>query len=348
MPVALSVYFDFARVSAALVVLLSHAWLAFFPKHPLPWPGHQAVVVFFVLSGYVIAFVAHTKESNIAEFALSRAARILSVTVPALVLSLVVGAVIDPNWKASAFKIPLNLFFLGENWSIDSPPETNLPYWSLCYEVWYYAIFAAATFPKTTKAKVILGGAVGFLAGPKILLLMPCWLLGVLLYHYRNQITPPRRAAVVAFMGTILFYGAFFWLDLSIAIREHIRLLAPNFIVAITASNQFVGDFILAILVTINFAAVQSFGRFVDLKSGKMVRAINRCAAFTLSLYLYHYPTMLLLRHLGVGGVLGVSLMAIVPIALAFITELQRFRIRGFMRNLHYKLVRPVRAPQSI
>ena len=54
MPLALSVYFDLVRVLAALVVLISHAWLTFVPHHPLPWPGHQAVGRLSVGKGILI------------------------------------------------------------------------------------------------------------------------------------------------------------------------------------------------------------------------------------------------------------------------------------------------------
>lgn len=54
-PAGLSLYLDAVRFLAALVVLLHHTWPLLFPDFPLPWPGHSAVVVFFVLSGYVIA-----------------------------------------------------------------------------------------------------------------------------------------------------------------------------------------------------------------------------------------------------------------------------------------------------
>jgi hypothetical protein len=40
-------YLDLTRVTAALVVLLSHCWPVLFPAHPVHWPGPGAVIVFF-------------------------------------------------------------------------------------------------------------------------------------------------------------------------------------------------------------------------------------------------------------------------------------------------------------
>ena len=55
MPESLSLYLDLVRFLATVAVLLFHLWPQWFPGFPLPWPGHAAVIVFFVLSGFVIA-----------------------------------------------------------------------------------------------------------------------------------------------------------------------------------------------------------------------------------------------------------------------------------------------------
>ena len=59
----LSVYMDAVRLAAAFVVLLAHASELMFEGVPLPFPGKDAVIVFFVLSGFVIAFVAREKTA---------------------------------------------------------------------------------------------------------------------------------------------------------------------------------------------------------------------------------------------------------------------------------------------
>ena len=90
----LSVYIDFVRFGAACVVVLTHAWLILFPDHPLPWPGNQAVIVFFVLSGLVIARAAERPGLTLSEYAVHRIARIESVAIPALVLSGLVSVLV--------------------------------------------------------------------------------------------------------------------------------------------------------------------------------------------------------------------------------------------------------------
>ena len=51
--------------------------------------GHSAVVIFFVLSGYVITYVASERETTLRDYALSRCARIYAVAVPTLLLTIV-------------------------------------------------------------------------------------------------------------------------------------------------------------------------------------------------------------------------------------------------------------------
>ena len=83
----LSLYLDLTRFTAALLVFSNHAqlpelngeWLT-----PLGAFGREAVIIFFVLSGYVIAFVAATKERSGLEYAVSQLARLYSVVLPAL------------------------------------------------------------------------------------------------------------------------------------------------------------------------------------------------------------------------------------------------------------------------
>src|SRR3954469_1403690 len=189
MSAALSVYLDLIRFGAALVVVLSHAWLILFPAVPLHWPGPGAVIVFFVLSGFVIAYVTDGHDRTLTDYALNRLSRLWSVSIPALCF----GLALFPFVQHSAFgPVPadsspvagstVNALFMGEVWFSSVAPPLNGPFWSLNYEAWFYAIFGAWTYlprPMKGPAACVLAA----LAGPKILVLMPCWLLGVSAYR---------------------------------------------------------------------------------------------------------------------------------------------------------------------
>jgi peptidoglycan/LPS O-acetylase OafA/YrhL len=87
----LSLHLDIVRVSAALVVVIGHSfgkdisggWIK------IPVVGPDAVMVFFVLSGFVIAFTVEKKDATIGHYICSRLARLWSVLVPALALTII-------------------------------------------------------------------------------------------------------------------------------------------------------------------------------------------------------------------------------------------------------------------
>src|SRR3984957_15539354 len=81
-----SLYLDLVRAAASFFVVLDHAPTLFDMPGTPRW-GHQAVVVFFVLSGYVISHVSDTKEPTGRAFVVARLARLWSVLVPAMVLT---------------------------------------------------------------------------------------------------------------------------------------------------------------------------------------------------------------------------------------------------------------------
>ena len=86
----LSLYLDGLRFGAALTVFVSH-YAAGRISGGLFWQvsgyGRIAVLGFFVLSGFVIAWVTETRERSLEDFALSRAARPYSVIIPAFVIT---------------------------------------------------------------------------------------------------------------------------------------------------------------------------------------------------------------------------------------------------------------------
>src|SRR5271157_507292 len=197
---AFSLYLDALRFGAAFTVFVSH-WAAARYSGGELWRvmpyGRTAVLVFFVLSGFVIAWVSSTRERTFGEYALSRAARLYSVILPAFVVTAAldgIGVAIDPGLYEAEIRLSLaqsflgyalSAVFLGESWRLTMLPGSDIPFWSLNYEVWYYVLFAAATFLQGRRRTVALIGA-ALLAGPKVLLLFPIWLAGVAAWRWRS------------------------------------------------------------------------------------------------------------------------------------------------------------------
>ena len=189
-PQHFSAYLDLVRFAAAVGVVLYH--LKTNEVGPpailriLPGIGHEFVVVFFVLSGYVIAAAVDKKPASLGDYALDRLARIYSVAVPTLLISTATALGMGLGTVGEAFTgLAANLTFVGQSWSANVIPPTNPAFWSLCYEVMYYALFGCAMYLRGG-ARVAACVAVAAIAGPKVLLLLPCWLAGVAAYHWRD------------------------------------------------------------------------------------------------------------------------------------------------------------------
>lgn len=290
-PSGLSLYLDLIRFIAATVVVLNHTWPLVFPRFPLPWPGHSAVVVFFVLSGYVIAH-ASRPDQGFRGYTYRRMARVVPVAYMALILSVVVAPMAGTNEITSAGpmvfswqKLWANFLFLGQSWADVAPPY-NPPYWSLNYEIWYYIIFGTwVYFPNRC---LTIGAAL--IAGPKILLLFPVWLTGVFIYKKMPKIET-RRAAQL-FFTTAIFGCAFIWFDVAVNIREQMKVLLPSAMKFAGGSGMFVGDFFLGIIVAFNFIAAANLNIKFLLRHET---AIRKLSSFTFSTYLFHMPLTVLI-----------------------------------------------------
>jgi Acyltransferase family len=83
-------FIDLVRGSAAVAVLLHH-YLKHYAgngAYAVPDFGQEAVMIFFVLSGFVIAMVSETNERDFVTFAIKRLSRFYSVVVPGVVILL--------------------------------------------------------------------------------------------------------------------------------------------------------------------------------------------------------------------------------------------------------------------
>jgi len=214
-----SLYLDIVRPMAAIIVLLSHVSynnLSGGQLGLLSSSGIQAVDVFFVLSGFVIAHVCATRENDAKSYFVSRATRIYSVAIPAIVLTAILDfvghlespATYDGPYQAFTPGVVIrSIFFLGEQWNTHRFPGSDGPYWSLGFEVWYYIAFGLFVFLPRRCRWVATAAVLAFI-GPKVAVMFPCWLLGVAAYHFcvKRNLTPAVGwllliAPIFAFIG---------------------------------------------------------------------------------------------------------------------------------------------------
>lgn len=155
-----SIYLDLVRFVAAALVVIYHSNQRNVITDSVPFSnhGHAAVIVFFVLSGYVISYIHSTRESQPVDYWSSRLARFYSLAVPAVLLCPLLdmaGEAIAPQFYAgvtthtmAAVRIVSSLLYLNEMWTLSIMSFSNVPYWSLCYEMWYYVLFAIVAFTR--------------------------------------------------------------------------------------------------------------------------------------------------------------------------------------------------------
>jgi hypothetical protein len=120
------------------------------------------VIVFFVLSGFVIACASDERDRTLGQYALNRLSRLWSVSLPALVPGFVISPFVSPSFLTSepsddSLRTAANALFLGQSWFLDLTPPMNAPFWSLNYEAWFYAIFGAYMFlPRRTRTPITI------------------------------------------------------------------------------------------------------------------------------------------------------------------------------------------------
>lgn len=222
---------DAIRGCAAILVMLGHSRDLFFqslnahratvaipnagaiPARHEPRPqismGHEAVMIFFVLSGYLVGgSVLRSFQRNSwswMDYLTKRLTRLWMVLLPALVLTVALdhlglrlfpestgiyhGPVgqdeVRPNLIHSLAPhiIAGNAFFLQN--ILVMTPGTNRALWSLSNEFWYYLIFPLLVFVfwrsstvRTRLVAALLATALLFFIGKDEAILFPTWLIG--------------------------------------------------------------------------------------------------------------------------------------------------------------------------
>lgn len=215
---------NWLRGLAALLVLLSHARSFFYVDfkdysnepnifvkifYLITGLGHPAVIIFFVLSGFLVAGSIDRQwrqnKWNIKNYFTARIIRLWVVLVPCLVFTFFldkIGYFFNPNfydgnlkniissapantvdWSIQSFIS--NIFFLQ---TITSPVYgSNGPFWSLANEFWYYLLFPLFYyfFYKKLAIKIFILTIfllLSFFLGGKIIFLFPIWIMGYFSY----------------------------------------------------------------------------------------------------------------------------------------------------------------------
>lgn len=190
---------DLLRGTAALAVFLCHVRGASFVEFgalpasqqttavailfALTRMGHEAVLVFFVLSGFLVGGPAIERalqqRFDTAAYAIDRVTRIFVPLLPTCLLTVTIYSFAfngRPDW----LQVGMNVIGLNDVFGVTLP--INAPLWSLAYEIWFYVFAGAAAYMLSSRkinatALVALLCSITILSSSRILYLL-FWCLG--------------------------------------------------------------------------------------------------------------------------------------------------------------------------
>ena len=336
-----SLYCDLLRFCAAAAVYLDHLGLVnndpfaliFFPY------GHIAVIIFFVLSGYVIAYVTAEREFALGVYAASRIGRLYSVVLPAIFLTFVLdsaGSHLHPstytavanNWIPA--RMVISSLFLNQSWIWTIDLMSNHAFWSLPYEFWYYVLFGSFLFLRG-KMRILSLCLAGLLAGPKIILYLPIWLGGVAAYHFAKR--GPMQSRHLYF-GVSLIAAVVF-------ISLRIRGVLPTWSHRLLPHDFSLADYAIAATIALNFYIASG----IDFPLNPIGRYVRWGASISFSLYLFHGPLLYfldaLIPHYWPVELRSVVMTIVVVSAVALLsryTEAQKGALKGAALSLFRRI----------
>ncbi len=317
--------------------------------------AHQAVVLFFVLSGWLVGGSLLNKvagpgglcRATLVHYAIDRVTRMWIVLVPVFLLTLALGAAtgdIDPRRfdfdSANPYSVTTFAGNLAGVQDLAVPRYGgNFALWSLANEMWYYVLFpllvvsAAARRTGTRLGALALMLATATMLHPEVTLFFIVWLMGVAASRLRIDASRGWKVALIALLALV---AVVFRLTGS-----NDKLVSDSFVQDIVFSAAF-----LAVLCCLQYPA--------DLRSAAMrlaTRAGDALASFSFTLYVIHVPLLLAMRET-LDNVLGkarlsperpqelvvyVAMLAAIMFAawlfhLPF--EAQTYRVRAWLRKL--------------
>jgi peptidoglycan/LPS O-acetylase OafA/YrhL len=258
--------------------------------------AHQAVLVFFVISGWLVGGSLLNKMGQpgaVTNYAIDRATRLWTVLIPTFGLTLLFGlgtGVLLPSGidfaaanEFSALSFAGNL--LGLQRVVLAEFGGNYALWSLANETWYYVLFPLLVIlftARRTTWRIASGAALVVavvLLPVEIILYFAIWLLGVAFSRVRIECGNGARWA---------------WLVPLAAASTYFRLTGDNdrFDQTTLGMDLALSLMLLALLSSLQFSAGTA------LKLARPLARIGKFFAdFSFSLYVLHLPLIFLLKH---------------------------------------------------
>ena len=260
--------------------------------------AHQAVVLFFLISGWLVGGSLMAKIGRpqaLQAYAIDRISRLWTVLIPTFVLMLLFGVLAGQLLPNTIDYSPSNsyslLSFAGNLVGLQTvtmePFGGNFPLWSLANETWYYLMFplllvlvTAATTARRTLAMLSLV-AVALVLPYDITLYFLLWLLGAVGSRVRVTCSRLARWALLAVFCALAVYFRLTGFNDD--------MTAASFPQDLVYSLVF-----LLFLCSMHMKADPGSRRLARLRTGA-----NFFAEFSFTLYVFHIPLIRLMQHVG-------------------------------------------------
>ncbi|MEG3637958.1 acyltransferase family protein [Magnetococcus sp. PR-3] len=251
--------------------------------------GLESVIVFFVISGFLVLGMAieriQKKTFNFGDYLLDRAVRILLPLIPALVLSGLIAYVLDIDIYLSVFMGNIfglqNVFF--------SSFGGNAPLWSLAYETWFYMLIGIAGLMVVKANHKVVYLILFTMVLSVFVQLNPiylfCWGIGGIAYLVKPKEYSPR----VLILAVVLI--------LFSAVGSQYTSESKSVSVVTFNSFIFTQDFMLLYLAMGMALFIQQLVVMKPQKAWLVALEAygSKLSAFSYTLYLVHYPIVLLI-----------------------------------------------------
>ena len=241
--------------------------------------GQEAVMVFFVLSGFLVGGQVIRRVSrgifDIRAFAVDRTTRLLIPLVPAVLIASVLQSVLQatpPSTQIFGNMLGLNDLLVP---TLDFIP----PLWSLTYEIWFYILAGAigsVVSSRSPLGAVVICCCVLVFAKLSALYLL-FWALGAGAASFYDL--PMRKAASAALIAVPLVVFGVLSFQISYASKsfENHVYVSSNVALALIATG---------IALSLPFLVSRRVSAFLK----PVARLSSAAAAFSYTLYLTHYP----------------------------------------------------------
>ncbi len=302
--------------------------------------GQEAVIVFFLLSGFVIEYSHHHgRDKSFKVYFIKRFTRIYSVFIPMLVLCILLAQSDVSSmdfWKVLGGNLLMLQDFDAGKPNVIVPTLFASALWSLHYEWWFYMLFYPIyTYIRKSRQAVVVSGiaiisALIYLRFPEVVprlaMYFLIWWLGVELArsYMKNgvvklrDIAVPLVSTIVVLLILIVKIQDFRQAGASLRFGLHPVLEARHFFAAI-----------LTVFIALLWQKARWFGMNL-LKPGVLIAPISY------SLYISYEPLFVNADYLGFIGSRWIeyALYLLILIAFCWATELKLYpAVRKIMRK---------------